>query len=282
MPKRSSTADPDRHLSLRNGHFTYKRRVPAAVKDLDTRFPIIRSALKTTDIGEARLKRDVLERADDLLWAAYCEGGSHAAAEARYKSAAARAMALGFTYRHISSIMREENGQHIAERLRAVQETKPASPEETAILGGIAKPKVPLMAAFELYKEEIVRDELVGKSQGQLGLWERTKRRAVTAFESVVGPRFIEDITREDALKFYRWWLERVAPNPKEGKIPTHSPSSANRDMGNLRVLYESYCKHYNELEVDEIKNPFRDLFYSEKKRTLGRPFRLNGSKTEY
>ncbi|MBB4273997.1 hypothetical protein [Rhizobium mongolense] len=103
--------------------------MPSFVGAADSRFPTVRLALGTKDLGLARMKRDTYERADDLLWASYCEGGDQVAAEARYKSAVARAKALGFTYRHLSSILAEENGVAVLSHLRAVQDVKPASPQ---------------------------------------------------------------------------------------------------------------------------------------------------------
>ncbi len=265
MGKSVGLSDPDRHLSTRNGFYTYKRRVPSSVGAMDTRFPIIRLALGTKDLGEARLKRDAHERADDELWASYCEGSDQVAAEARYKSAVARATAMGFTYRHLSSILAEESGSAILSRLRALQDFKPASPQETAILGGVTRPPVALSRAFDIYVSEIVADELTGKSPGQLELWMRTKKRAVAQFEAVCGNINIEDITREDALKFYNWWREKVAPNRNSGKKPTHNGSSGNRDIGNLRVLHDKYFAHMGE---DGVKNPFDGLSFSERKKS--------------
>ncbi len=268
MPKRVNAVDLDRHLSQRNGFYSYKRRVPLAIGELDERYPTIRLALGTRDLGEARAKRDAHERADDLLWASLSEGGDQLLAEARYKSAVARATALGFTYRHLSSILLEESGADILSRLRALQDTKPSSPQEAAILGGLSQPPVSLRRAFDIYVEEIVADEIIGKSEGQRGMWLRTKKRAVTTFEEVCGEKNLLAITREDALKFYNWWREKIAPKSKAK--PTHSASSGNRDIGNLRVLYDRYCQHVG---MDGFKNPFNGLSFAEKLKKSRPPF---------
>ncbi|MBY3433637.1 hypothetical protein HFN89_05690 [Rhizobium laguerreae] len=101
MAGRIDPSDPDRHLSLRNDYYSYKRRVPSVIGALDSRFPTVRLALGTNDLGLARLKRDIYERADDELWASFLEGSDRLAAEARYKSSIRKAVALGFTYRHL-------------------------------------------------------------------------------------------------------------------------------------------------------------------------------------
>lgn len=265
MPKVVGLSDIDRHLTLRNGYYTYKRRVPASVGSIDPRYPIIRQALGTKDIGEARIKRDAFERADDELWASYCQGGDSRSAEARYQSVVSRAAALGFTYRHMSSILVEESGDQILSRLRALHNVKPTSPEELAILGGVAAPRVTLSRAFEIYVEEIAADELVGKSKEQRELWIRTKRRAVTSFENVCGKCYIDEITRDHARKFYNWWRERIAPSVQSGASPTHSASSGNREIGTLKVLYQRYFEY---IGLQDVKNPFEKLRFSDKQKS--------------
>jgi len=269
MARLVGPSTPDRHLHKRNGFYTYKRRVPSSVAGFDSRSPIIRIALGTSDIGEARLKRDAYERADDLFWASLCEGGDQAAAEARYKSTLARATALGFTYRHLPSILLEESGSAILARLRAVQDIKPASAEETAILGGISLPRASVRRALEVYINEISASDLVLKSAGQRKLWTQTKTRAVDTFEKVCGAMDIEDIKREDARKFYKWWLEKIAPHPKDGK-PTHSADSGNRQIGNMRVLYRSYFEHMGQ---QDFSNPFEGLAFADKRSNTRPPF---------
>ncbi|MBX5216497.1 tyrosine-type recombinase/integrase [Rhizobium sp. NLR9a] len=264
MARHVSQSDQDRHLSQRNGFYTYKRRVPAIIGTVDARAPIVRIALGTRDVGEARIKRDLHERADDVFWASLCEGSDHAAAEAQYKSAVARASALGFTYRHMSSILSEETGSGILSRLRALQDAKPGSPEETALLGGVALPGASLDRAFEIYVKEIVASELVGKSPEQRRNWKKVKQRAVANYQKVCGSADIGAITRADAIKFYNWWLEKIAPDPASGLKPTHSASSGNRDVGNLRVLYDAYYKHMGQKDVN---NPFSGLGFMERKK---------------
>ncbi|MDW9689326.1 integrase [Sinorhizobium meliloti] len=268
MAQRTGFSDPDRHLSRRNGYYTYKRRVPAKVAALDSRAPTIRIALGTRDLGEARVKRDAHERADDELWASFCADGDRAAALARYNAVVARAAALGFTYRHLSSILAEESASAILSRLGALKDAKPASVEETAILGGIASPRVSLSQALEEFVTVIVADELRGKSPAQYKLWLAERKRAIKNFEAVCGPRSIHDITRKDAILFYEWWQHKIAPargTDGETVTPTHSPSSGNHDLRVLRVLYRRYFTHKGG-DAKEIKNPFDNLSFAEEK----------------
>ncbi|MGO8653890.1 integrase [Rhizobium ruizarguesonis] len=258
----ASNSDLDRHLSLRNGCYQYKRRVPAIVGLLDSRFPTVRIALGTRDVSEARVKRDAYERADHELWIALCGEGDQPTAVAHYQAAVSRAKTLGFTYRHISSILADESGMAVLERLRALQGAKPGSPEETAMLGGVARPRVSLWQAFDIYVNKIVASALSSKSAEQRKLWMNSKIRALKNFEAVCGPRNIGEITREDARCFYDWWLEKIAPDSESKKAPTHKPDSGNKELGVLRGLFRDYWKHEGE---EDLKNPFRNLQFHDK-----------------
>src|SRR3546814_2785970 len=68
MGRKAETFDRDRYLTLRNGVYSYKRRVPSRLQDLDKRFPTIRLSLQTRDLADARRLRDAYEKAADELW----------------------------------------------------------------------------------------------------------------------------------------------------------------------------------------------------------------------
>ena len=59
--------DEDRYLRRRGQRWHYVRRVPV---DLVAHYgdPLIRKKLKTSDLAEARLRRDKMEAADDAYW----------------------------------------------------------------------------------------------------------------------------------------------------------------------------------------------------------------------
>ncbi|RUU13260.1 integrase, partial [Mesorhizobium sp. M6A.T.Ca.TU.002.02.2.1] len=129
------------------------------------------------------------------------------------------------------------------------------------LLGAIEVPKMTVSKAFDLYCDEIVADELVNKSQVQKDQWKKVKKRAISNFIRLVEDKPMEEITIDDAKKIYRHWLARIAP--KEGKA-TAGASSGNRDLGNMRVLYEAYFKHMGDARR---LNPFEGLGFSLKKK---------------
>lgn len=261
-----SPLDPDRFLQVRSGNYRYYRRVPAAVSKLDPRSPTIRISLKTDDLALARAKRDALEAADDELWGAYLSGNDTEAARALYSAAVKRAAALGFTYRHITTLLQTPLGE-LRDRLTVAAATPAGGPVRTALLGLADEPSVTVFEAWEIYRDDILAPELIGKSKAQREDWEKVKLRAVNNFIALNGNLPISSIQRDPhALKVYDMWRERIAPDTGR---PTHSASSGNRDLGNMRQLFERYHAHVGK----KLENPFAGLGFSNKgKRGRRRP----------
>lgn len=269
--------DADRFLNLRNGNYQYHRSVPASVGQLDSRWPKVRISLKTEDIAVARIKRDKLETEDDALWSALLTGDDPDSAMARYKAAVRTVEALGFQYRTTAQLL--ANGLNVPDilaRLTAIENVKPGSPVERAVLGLIDEPVVTVADAFDIYVKEVMPSELVGKSDTQKYDWQKIKRRAVNNFIEVVGNVAISDITREQARKFYQFWLGRIAP---ERSKPTHSPSSGNRDIGNMRQLFREYHAHIGQ---GDRQNPFDGLAFAEKVKRSRPPFAVDWIRKEF
>lgn len=260
--------DADRYLVERGGTFQYHRKVPAIVGDLDPRAPKIRISLKTDDRALARMKRDEWEKQHDDEWRELLGGADPQSVIARHKSALRRVEALGFAYRSISSLV--SNGtsmDEILKRIRVADKQAPESDIATAVLGLVDEPQVTVNQAFQVYLKEIMPAELVGKSETQKADWQKVKARAVANFVKVVGDIPIGEITREQALKFRQFWLGRVAP--EKGK-PTHSASSGNRDVGNMRQLFRMYHAHIG--QGDKL-NPFDGIAFAEKNKQSRPPF---------
>lgn len=249
--------DPERFLSKRNGFYQYKRRVPLTLADRDVRAPTVRVSLRTDDHALAMMKRDIHERADDDYWAALLLGADGEASLRQYQAAVVRAEALGFAYRTADELAALGH-QEVLARLDAISH-RPGSPGAAALLGVVPRPKVTVKQAFKVYLDEIVPPDIVGKSAIQKVEWKKVKQRAISNFVQVVGNVPVSAITREQARKFHKFWLDRIAP--AEGR-PTHTPSSGNRDLGNMRQLFHRYHDHIGQ---KDSTNPFEGLSFSEK-----------------
>lgn len=267
MARFSSRKDPDRFLFQRDGNYYYRRRVPGNLVHSDERAPTIRTSLKTDDLALARIKRDLMEEADNILWASMVLDEPRDPARARYEVAMKRVEALGLTYRSAQSLAANSSLEEIVTRLEMVVSQRMPQELSQSVAGGVPVPAVTVRKAFEIYCDEIVPDELVNKSVLQKAQWKKVKLRAVNNFVNIVGDKAMGDITRDDAMKLYKHWLERIAP--KEGRS-THSASSGNRDIGNMRVLYEAYFTYIGE---ESRQNPFSRLSYASRKKRSRPPF---------
>ncbi|ATN32859.1 integrase [Rhizobium sp. ACO-34A] len=263
---RKSHVDQDRYLTRREGVYYYKRRVPAEMVDADHRGEHVRISLKTSDLARARAMRDIYEMADDEFWSALAGGQEQDGARRRYQAAVKRANALGFFYRPSQEILRDDIDT-ILQRIEAIGSPQTALPVVRATLGMVDQPDVLLSDAFSVYKDEIVPHELAGKSAGQKKRWTNGKQLSVDSFIEVVGDLPIGNISRDDARVYYDHWMARIAP--KKGAA-THSASSGNRRIGDLRVLYRDYYRHMGE---PDRRNPFDKMSFREKtKRKRKRP----------
>ena len=264
----------DRHLNKRGGHWYYLRRVPKHAFLFDTR-RLIRSSLKTKSLEIARIRRDAIEVADDEFWATmivFDTGELSSEAEIkykntlarRYKSAQKRAVAHGFLYAPMEKLVDTVSLDEVMDRIQIVKKVSGDRPsraekdEAEALLGGAQEPKVTVSEAFDLYCDEIAVGDLINKSPKQKKLWMKTKRRGIAYFIDVVGDKAMTEIVRKDGLDYYKWWAGRLQPKGKEKPLKANT---ANRDIGNMRLLYSAYFKHIGD---EDRQNPLRNLSFKD------------------
>lgn len=273
----------DRYLILRRGLWYYKRRVPKKFKAYDSR-EFVRKSLGTDTLEIARLRRDALEQADDDFWAnvIYYDAQDASdedkqklkqALDRKYELASSRALARGFVYAPADKLAETAELTEIMDRLQAVAEMDRAQPnpaqeaEAAALLGAVDVPQTTIWQAFDIYCDEIAIGDLVNKSPKQKALWLKTKRRGINYFVDLVGDKPMIQITREDARSYYNWWAERLIPS---GDAKPLKANTANRDIGNMRLLYSSYFTHLGDETRD---NPFRNLSFKDSSPTEVPPF---------
>lgn len=266
--------NPNRYLKRRREKFHYVRRVPKRYESIDAR-GTIRFSLNTDSLEVAKLRRDRFEEADDEYWASLAilhfdpsenSASRRQAMSLRYNAAQSRAMACGFSYLPIETLSAPESLDETVERLLALKQSEDGRihPQEAeALLGGAELPKTTVSEALEIYLNDIAIDDQFGKSDRQQYQWRKVKRLSAAYFIDVIGDKALVDITRDDALMYKRWWKNRIL-NPETGTKPV-SPNTANRHIGNIRLLYHAYFTHIGE---ESRPNPFRNLFFKAKSRT--------------
>lgn len=245
-----ASKDDDRHLQKPPDRgYRYVRRVPEAVRDLFGA-EWIRTSLKTTDLSIARARRDMLEKSHDDYWVSL-RAGPNAAARKLFDAANSRAMSLNLVMMPASAIS-DLPIDDILKRVDILNQETSSGLDVDAVLGLVSEPKTSLDDAFNTYESVVMAAELQSKSDEQRRQWRKVKLRSISNFKAIVGDVPIEDISRDHALKFYQFWLERVLGG-------THVHNSANRDLGCIRSICRDFFTHIGQ---KDRPNPFRDLSY--------------------
>ena len=187
--------------------------MPTALVSLDTRAPFIRQALGTRDLAIARRARDLLVAADNGLWAALTLDENVDRSRVRYAAALKRVKALSFGYVSADELGRNAGWEELSSRLEAILPANTPRDVEQAVLGTLPRPKDRFEDALKTYIEGPGKLVLANKSPNQLRIWKNFPKRAITRFIEVVGDKLLADIRREDAFKFYRYWLNRIMPD---------------------------------------------------------------------
>lgn len=259
----------DRYLQKIGNRFHYVRKVPTKLQSLDTRTPAVRISLGTKSIHTARVLRDARECADDELWDALKAGVDAESARERYDAALRLNSALGFRRMSEVDLLADANrlsrygpdGEitDMPEIMRrpaqaVVRGVDVAASEffQAALAGAVPRPAITVREALEEHLEDLTANDWMGKSDGQRASSTKPKRRAVENFAKVVANLPIEEIDRDDTVKFYRFWRSRMA----SGEV---GYSTANRDLDNMRVLIRWYFERSGE---PERRNPFDGLSF--------------------
>lgn len=238
------------YLHQRNGVWHYRRRVPSDLAHLDPRGEV-RVTTKKRDVVEAAIVAKRVNGELEAFWAALSDGVQGPArdgAAERFERAVGLARTLGVPYRPAGDLAHDA-GEIVRrlELLEARQLTGSRAAVE-AVLGGAPKPALVMSQVFAAY-EEHARDRLRGKSGDQVRKWRNPRLRAVANFLAVIGDKPLAGITRDDALDFRAWWLDRVQDDGMD-------PGSANKDLGHLAKMIGAL----NDAWRLGLQNPFSGL----------------------
>jgi integrase len=230
----------------KKGLFQHFRRVPTRYAPVESR-ALVRTALHTTDENLARNKATQIENLQDLQWEALLAGRA-ADATAEYEKLRGLAEARGVTYLPALEVGKLPV-EAILERVEKA-EAEPAPAD--ALLGRASPPPVKVSQLFELYAE-LVADQLQGKSVDQIKRWAAPRKKSTRNLTEVVGDLDIRSITRDQALRFRRWWWERI----QTGQL---TANSGNKDLTYLSTM----LKTVSTLKGWDFANPFSGLRFKE------------------
>jgi integrase len=179
------------------------------------------------------------------------------------------AQASGFAYKPTAALLAGDIDQLI-ERISAVTGPQPGTKAMAEALLGTVPVALPNLEQIKKDYIQMTETDRSKKSPKQQKRWRYPRDRAVRNFTSVVGvvgesgkpePPHLDQITRDDVLRFRDWWAKRVESGM--------DPESANKDSGHLAKIVREWLR----LKKIELQNPFEDLRFK---------IRKNGNKTVY
>jgi len=217
-----------------HGLWTLLRFVPKAYKHLDSRRAVrISTGIRVADDPAGVRAYDVVQQINAKLedeWQAKAEGRPVAPVSA--ETARRYVASLGLRYLPAAALM---NGswEEVARRMDALKDNGLGhEPKAAAAVLGATSTRVALSTLVAEFEKD-QRVQLAKYSPDQLRRWRNGKHRAIANLKQVLGgDRYIDEITRQDALDFRDWWSARIVAG--DVKI-----DSANKEFGIIsRMLH--------------------------------------------
>lgn len=212
-----------KYIKKRGTNFHFVRRVPQDIRAIDDR-EFIQVSLKTDSASLAQHRATILNQHINAYWESLIIDPNNK--EERFKQAIHLARLHGFGYKSAVEVA-QEPVEKIIERVILATSHNTTQDTKEALLGAVERPAITLSAALEKFWD-LSKDKQLNKSAGQVQKWKNPRIKAVKNFIAIVGDKNLADLTRDDALNFKDWWVERL----QEEKM---TPNSANKDFIHLR-----------------------------------------------
>ncbi len=224
-----------KYLIKRGGVYWYCRRVPKHLQSIDTR-KTIRETLRTDDLSKALPRLKEINRKTEEYFETLAHSGMSNKEHDRFEQAVRRAKYFGVVYKEVGDIV-DGPLDDLQKRLEIAEKhiENPAAVE--AVLGGAPSPKLSISNVPDLYFN-IAKGAVKDKTEQQLRHWKQVRMKCVHNFISVVGDILITDLTKNEALAFRDYWLDRLK---NEGR----APNTANQEFGHLQQMFKTVADHY-------------------------------------
>ena len=249
-----------KHLTIKNGKYYLRRRVPRQYQSVDSRRELWVS-LNTDSLSAAQQKAKDVWANLEAGWEARMEGKTDD--EKQYFEAVQKiARSKGVKYMPMSEVMNLPD-REILSRIESIgmQNKAQMRMEADALLGTLDIPDMKVSDALEEYWE-LAKDQTLGKSPDQIRRWENPRKKAFRNFIDVCGDKPISEVSRDDMVDFRHWWMERVQ---NEGR----DPSTANKDF----THFGGVLKKVNEMKKLGLDLPLGGLDLKEGKENRRLPF---------
>ncbi len=248
------------YLKKQGNYWYYQRRVPKHMSHLDQR-KLVRRSTKTKYLEKAISVAAEINRQTELYWEALADGKS-LDGNTTYEEAIKQARILGINYKTVHELA-DGKLVEIINRLELLEHQgligqKPAT---ELVLGAIERPDLKLEALAETYFQQC-GDILSKKTSLQIRKWKNPRLKAVRNLIALIGNKPLQDITRNDALTFRNWWMDRVQNEHMD-------IGSANKDIGAINQMLNEVSDKYQL----GLKEPFARMRLRGEKHNRRPPF---------
>ncbi|MGV8856442.1 MAG: tyrosine-type recombinase/integrase [Devosia sp.] len=230
--RRTTEAKPHK----RAGIWYLVRRIPAEFAHLDRRSSPLKLStdIAVVDDPKAIRARQVVTQLNQNLeayWRALRDGQS-AEARIRFEAAQKRAKALGVNYQTMEELRATGRIEDVLTRVELLVSRKLVENENdvAAVLGGEERPRWSVSDMTDEY-EKLQSAQLQSFSPAQRKRWKNPKAKAVKNFLLAVGDKFLDDLTRADAITFREWWQAKLVADGLE-------IGTANKDFGHMNKMH--------------------------------------------
>lgn len=125
--------------------------------------------------------------------------------------------------------------------------------EAAAVLGAVDAPRFTLSTGLDEFFE-LTRERTVHRADRARRRWENQRRASVKNAIDVIGDKFLDEITRDDALAFRKWWVDRMISESRK-------PNTVNMQIGHLSEMLRTLA----ELKKLPLENPFAGTWVERK-----------------
>jgi len=219
------------HILNKNGFYYFNRKVPLFLKPHDSR-RLVRFALHTDSRKEAlKLAPHYNEAVEDYWRSLVRDNKQHC--EESFKARIAQSRLLGFlnggdVHTVVSSVPTvTDNGKRVS----------------LTIEEGLAR------------YWTLAKNKVMNKSPDQVRKWKNPRKAAIANFVQVAGDKQLQEVTRDDILRFRDWWIDRI----RENELGTNG---ANKNFIQLKMIFDTLNDNLN-LGLD-IKFLFKKIILEE------------------
>lgn len=250
------------YLIIRGKWYHYKRRVPSDCRDF---FPheYVQAPLNTDSESIAKNRSKEFSEMLEDYWCECLNEGADMTLE-RFNKSVKLLRLRGFKYRPYPEVI-TGSSTDFANRVLSAN-VSPALKDKKIIMGVTKKPDVLIADMFEgIYKHALF--SLVGKTDNEIRKWKNPRKKAIINFNTVIGNKSIEAVTRTDILDFRSWWVDRII---HEGL----TANSANKDFGYIKkAMRVTSDNNMSDLNIEGL---FKDITLKEDIKKQRHPFPIS------